>query len=303
MGQASRGKSGTPKARTSAPSRLTIAPVQRRAIDRWSDFSQQLLELAVQRTPRRPGSSRLHHEIDHLDGRRFIFRGTRRADWQLESKFQRVWRDVTPNARAKIHGEQIKAFRAECIRYGVASEVCDSDTDLEAFGQHHGLPTRLLDWSLNPLVASFFAAADSLFHQSEQATHLVVHTLRTDSPVWSDQQEAVEIVSVSRKHNFRASRQHGVFTYDRSNSHDIESYLHSCDDSETREDLENNGPVLINFELPRSEAVTAIEEMDLYGVTFTSLFPDESGLAQSAQLRTILSSLRRPVMTQRSSTK
>ena len=99
--------------------------------------------------------------ISKLKGE-WIFRG-QSDDWQLTTSLERTLDDweVGPNERPNVEHQMIRDFRR---RYRGPDHALVQNDTLYCLTtmQHHGAPTRLLDWTYSPFVAAKFAIEKGL---------------------------------------------------------------------------------------------------------------------------------------------
>jgi hypothetical protein len=95
---------------------------------------------------------------------RYMFRGHGDKEWALvpavyrsNFKFEKKPEQDCEDARLRLEQHLFQEFRV--MSAGLRSGR-ETDCDLYALQQHHGMPTRLLDWSNNALAALYFAVSD-----------------------------------------------------------------------------------------------------------------------------------------------
>ncbi len=105
--------------------------------------------------------SDIHPQIPKL--RSFIFRGHRRADWPLQSSFEREYKKY-PSCQA-IEGAEhysLKYFKERVHLYSEQIQNPSNVIDTLVLMQHYGCPTRLVDYTWSFVVATFFAVREHL---------------------------------------------------------------------------------------------------------------------------------------------
>lgn len=88
-----------------------------------------------------------------------IYRG-QPVDLPLVPKILRPWHEKSKNILDVLVREKwlMSEFRRQAV--GLHPSMSKKTSDIASIAQHHGLPTRMLDWTQNPVAALWFAVED-----------------------------------------------------------------------------------------------------------------------------------------------
>jgi hypothetical protein len=197
-----------------------------------------------------------------------LFRG-QAEDWPLVPKIGRlaVDRPVVKAERAIL-----ETFQQQSLPF--LERVPASPWEWLAIAQHHGLPTRLLDWTLNPLVALWFAVASP----------------RSPGPngvVWVFKPVPEDFVSIAHEGPFSGDRakvfrpshvserirvQAGYFS--------VHKYMEKSSRFVPFDRLALYQPRLTKVVILRSAFADIRFRLDQYGVNHSTVFPGLDGLSR-----------------------
>jgi len=206
------------------------------------------------------------------------FRGQSNADWSLTPRLLRSPAGVT-------HEKNMLArFRSRAMGI-LPNHPTDNDPARWMFlMQHHGLPTRLLDWTESALAALFFAVSGS--PSADGAVYVMVPMDLNQSqvaqpvlfnPYTPEMYEMLmaafmgtvmpikTLAMMAYASNDRISRQQGHFTM-----HGTSSDLRSL----------ANADWLKTLRIPAASKAEIKQQLEYFGVTETSLFHDLDSLAK-----------------------
>jgi len=239
-------------------------------------------------------------EPDPVIGRRrdsSVFRGAFDASRPLLTSLDRLGGFARPHAKAALESHILRSFIRYSRPYYPTPPV--NDWELLISAQHHGVPTRLLDWTYSPLVAAYFATRPDRnerrqdravwrldWHRVHEAFDFPrlalliedLHELFGQDGArftpwrlfeWNSERRPFACMLEPPSLNPRIVAQVAVFTL--------------CSDKNTSFDrfLDDHGlgDALTRFVIPASEVARLRDQLDLAGVDERRLFPDLDGLA------------------------
>lgn len=169
---------------------------------------------------------------------------------------------------------RLRHWRTDAIAY--FDRIPSNDWDCIALAQHHGLATRLLDWTYNPLVALYFACCSE--PNADGAVFFYDPVTFVESEVLPLDKATTGVGFIPAAFNNRILNQKAIFTVHNPPNQEIQLGPHSCLEGESN---------LQRMVVPSGLKDPFLKMLDDYGINEVTLFPDLDGWSRHLNWETI----------------
>jgi hypothetical protein len=242
----------------------------------------------------------------------WMFRGQQNASWPLAHRFERACNrlDVLIENRNQIEHNMIREFRRQLHHYTTTVPPEEAVCESLAIMQHHGAPTRLLDFTYSPYVAAYFAfelaepnslvaiwavnfellaeqlkdISRGLYKNYEEYRYDRENKEALFKKIFIDNSKTFVLSVNPFRLNERLTYQKGVFlcpsNVTSSLMDNLRTYL---------KHIEQPSNSVIKYTIPtghkNDNTIEALEKLDSMNISATALFPTLDGFAKSLETR------------------
>lgn len=212
-------------------------------------------------------------ENQHIS--QWFFRGHSNEDYKL---IPSLFRNNINDTYAKwedVEKYLVSEFKREALPY--LNIIPETENDWLALAQHHGLPTRLLDWSTSPLIALYFAVKEL---QNIKANVWAFGVVSTNN-CWSRSSIIAQKINTALPNDIvfpkhispRITNQLGCFTlhpFPSTTNNQVKSY----------DEIYSNCNSLFKIEIDATHKEKILNQLYIMGIHENFIYPSLDGLAK-----------------------
>jgi len=240
-----------------------------------------------------------HKIAVHKQINRILYRGQSDSNWKLETTLERfssiTWTVNSYSHLALACAPQIESYTDKTWNLPKSGEL---ELELEresnmfivdipfyafwVYLRHHGFPSPLLDWTMSPYIAAFFAFNEQ--HNAEKAAIFVfIETPEGTKEGWGGEPLITMLgpyVKTHRRHFLQQSC-YTLCTVCKNTQHRFESH-----EMVFRKDNQDQD-IVIKITIPRSERIKILSYLNNVNINHFSLFQNEEALMKTLAFREI----------------